>query len=139
MYRGLVVILAFLLVPAATAGRHADRSAPQLLDLTVENGGHPFRGDSQRLVTVSPNGDGSRFGAYGIEIDARAQASPRGTKVLATIPHLYGARFTAEMTYYETAAGAKVFAAGAFTLAGDARRPVVDRLLVNLFAHLTRP
>jgi hypothetical protein len=83
--------------------------------------------------------DGDSFGRFGIEIDATAPSSPPGTTVLAAIPHLYGPRFTAQMTYYETPRGAKVFAAGAFTLAGSARLPAVDRLLQNLFAHLERP
>ena len=40
---------------------------------------------------------------------------------------------TAHMTYYETSAGAKVFSAGAFTLAGSVRQPTVKRLLENLW------
>jgi hypothetical protein len=32
--------------------------------------------------------------------------------------------------------GAKVFAAGAFTLAGSALQPTVGRLIVNLWLHL---
>jgi len=55
--------------------------------------------------------DGSTFGSYGIEIDATGPASPPGTIVLARIPDLIGAK-SAEMTYYETPAGAKVFDAG---------------------------
>jgi len=48
------------------------------------------------------------------------------------------------MTYYETARGAKVFAAGAFHLARFAHvDPVVSRVLENLWARLssdyTRP
>ncbi len=39
--------------------------------------------------------------------------------MLAEIPDLFGKGFTAQMTYYETPSGAKVFAAGAFTLAGS--------------------
>ena len=42
------------------------------------------------------------------------------------------------MTYYETPAGAKVFAAGAFTLAG-ARDPLSRRLLENLWQPPRRP
>jgi hypothetical protein len=42
------------------------------------------------------------------------------------------------MTYYETAAGARVFAAGAFTLAGSIWQPDVSRLLENLWARLAR-
>jgi hypothetical protein len=43
------------------------------------------------------------------------------------------------MTYYETANGAKVFAAGAFTLAGAATWQPVERMLENLWTHLARP
>jgi hypothetical protein len=43
------------------------------------------------------------------------------------------------MTYYETARGAKVFAAGAFTLAGNVYDPAVQRFLANLWARLSRP
>ena len=42
------------------------------------------------------------------------------------------------MTYYETPAGARVFAAGAFTLAGAVRQPPVERLVTNLLARLAR-
>lgn len=82
--------------------------------------------------------NGSRFGTFGIEIDGPTRDSPHGLQVLATIPNIFGRGQTATMTYYETAAGAKVFAAGAFTLGGDARWPVVSTLLENLWARLTR-
>ena len=39
---------------------------------------------------------------------------------------------TAEMTYYETAAGAKVFAAGALNFGASVGDPVVARILDNL-------
>jgi hypothetical protein len=68
----------------------------------------------------------------------RAELAP-GTKILAEIPNLYGPGFTAQMTYYETGSGAKVFAAGAFTLGGAATWQPVTRLLDNLWARLTRP
>jgi hypothetical protein len=90
--------------------------------------------------------DGSRFtgfgyaaGPFGIEIDATAAASPPGTEVLAEIPDLYGRGITAQMTYYETRGGAKVFAAGAFSLAGAAEWQPVARLLDNLWAALSVP
>jgi hypothetical protein len=82
---------------------------------------------------------GSRFGAFGIEIDARTHHSPRGTRVLAEIPNLLGRGRTAQMTYYETPRGAKVFAAGAFTMAGAAMQPPVSTLLDNLWARLAEP
>jgi hypothetical protein len=40
------------------------------------------------------------------------------------------------MAYYETAGGARVFAAGAFTLAGHAAEPAVRRLLENVWTRL---
>jgi hypothetical protein len=40
------------------------------------------------------------------------------------------------MTYYETARGARVFAAGAFTLAGNVYDRAVQRLLANLWRRL---
>jgi len=83
--------------------------------------------------------DGDVFGRYGIEIDARAAASPRGILVLARIADLLGTGRSAEMTYYETPAGAKVFAAGAINFAASLGEPAVDRLLANVWAHLTVP
>jgi hypothetical protein len=83
---------------------------------------------------------GSRFGSGGIEIDHTAAGSPPGTRVLAEIPDLFGPGFTAQMTYYETPSGAKVFAAGAFNLVRTIDTdPVVDRLVSNLWGRLSRP
>ena len=83
--------------------------------------------------------DGDQFGRYGIEIDARTPASPPGTQLLADIPNLLGAGRTAEMTYYETPAGAKVFAAGALDFAASLDQPAVSRLVENLWTRLARP
>ena len=83
--------------------------------------------------------DGSTFGNYGIEIDARGLGSPRGTLVLARIPDEFGPGRPAEMTYYETRRGAKVFDAGAINFGGTAEWPVVSRMLDNLWARLTKP
>jgi hypothetical protein len=83
--------------------------------------------------------DGDVFGRYGIEIDARTSASPNGLQVLARIPDLLGRGRSAEMTYYETAAGAKVFAAGALNFAASLGRPEVDRLLANVWTRLSVP
>jgi hypothetical protein len=80
---------------------------------------------------------GSGFGRGGIEIDHTAPESPRGTRVLAEIPNLFGPGFTGQMTYYETSAGSKVFAAGAFTLAGSIWEAPVRRLVANLWTALT--
>jgi hypothetical protein len=84
-------------------------------------------------------GRGSQAGAFGVEIDAQAPSSPPGTIVLARIPDAVGRGLGAEMTYYETPAGAKVFAAGAFSLASAATARPVDTLLQNLWARLSQP
>jgi hypothetical protein len=81
--------------------------------------------------------NGSRLGSGGIELDHTAPSSPRGIRVLAEIPDLFGPGFTGQMTYYETARGARVFAAGAFTIAGSAMQPPVRKLLENLWTRLT--
>lgn len=79
---------------------------------------------------------GMPLASAGIEIDETAAASPKTVKVLADVRNLLGPGFTAQMTYYETPRGAKVFAAGAFTLAGSALLPEVSTLLENLWRHL---
>jgi hypothetical protein len=59
--------------------------------------------------------------------------------VLACARSIFGHGVDAEMTYYETPFGAKVFAAGAFSLAGLADSHVISRMLDNLFARMGRP
>ena len=73
------------------------------------------------------------FSSGGIEADDVTAASPRNIRIISAIPNLYGDGHDADMTYYETAAGAKVFAAGAFTLAGSVWQPHVRQLLGNLW------
>ncbi len=83
--------------------------------------------------------DGDAFGGrYGIEIDARTAASPPGIQLLASIPNLMGTR-SAEMSYYETRSGAKVFAAGTLNFAASLDRPDVSQLLENVWARLSTP
>jgi hypothetical protein len=79
---------------------------------------------------------GSSFGRGGIEADATTRSSPRGTEVVARIPDIFGNGRDAEMTYYELPNGAKVFAAGAFTLAEGVESPQVERIIVNLWSRL---
>ena len=82
---------------------------------------------------------GSRFGRGGVEIDHVATSSPRRVQVLAEIPNLFGRGKTAQMTYYETGRGARVFAAGAFHFTRAITTDfVVWRLLENVWARLTR-
>jgi hypothetical protein len=83
--------------------------------------------------------NGSRFGKYGIEIDAPASASPRGTRTLARIPNIFGPGKSANMTYYTTASGAKVFDAGVINFGGTAAWPTVSPLMANLWAKLSTP
>jgi hypothetical protein len=84
--------------------------------------------------------DGSTFGEGGIEIDGTTADSPPEVQVLAQIPDIFGPGFTAQMTYYETAAGAKVFAAGAFRFVGSILDdPIVKTMMGNLWARLARP
>jgi hypothetical protein len=90
------------------------------------------------LLAGTRLGPGSRLGRdWGIEIDHTSASSPTGIQVIAEIPDLFGPGLTAQMTYYETRAGAKVFATGAFTLAGWIRDPVIARLTANLWRRLT--
>lgn len=103
----------------------------------------PYRvvgsGSAPWLYAGTGLSDGSRFGRFGIEVDARTPASPPSTRVLARIPNIFGRGKSAEMTYYETRRGAMVFAAGALNFAGAAWYPPVSRMLHNIWEHLSRP
>ena len=87
--------------------------------------------------------DGSTFGqvvgGYGIEIDSTTADSPPGTLVLAQIPDLLGPGITAQMSYYETVGGAKVFAAGALDFGGSATFWPMKHMLDNLWLRLSQP
>jgi len=83
--------------------------------------------------------NGATFGNYGIEIDARTRRSPPGTKVLCEIRNAFGPGKSAQMTYYETPRGAKVFDAGVMNFGGTALEPPVRALLAALFRRLSRP
>ena len=129
--------------------RHLGRPEAGLVGVQYVGSNHGGRQEPYRVTgadaapwvfagTGARNGD-TFGGAYGIEIDARSAASPRGTTLLATIPNLMRGGRSAEMTYYETASGAKVFAAGTLNFAASVDRPDVSRLLENLRARLSRP
>ncbi len=112
------------------------------------------RGERQGMFVVQSNdprwlwagtdlAPGSSFGefvgGYGIEIDHVTSDSPVGTTVVAEIPDLFGPGLTAEMTYYETPNGAKVFAAGALDFGGSALNWPVRLMLENLWDRLSKP
>ena len=80
---------------------------------------------------------GDTVGGYGIEIDARTKASPPGTVLVAVIPDIFGPGINAEMTYYETPAGARVFNAGTLDFAGSVLTAPMSRMLGNLWARMT--
>lgn len=76
---------------------------------------------------------------YGIEFDATTPASPPGTLVLAEVtPGLRGGAIHGQMSYYETAAGAKVFAAGTLSFSGS-DNPVASLLFQNIWSRLSTP
>jgi hypothetical protein len=83
--------------------------------------------------------DGGTFGKYGIEVDAANAASPHGTLVLAEIRGVFGPGMNAEMTYYTTPRGAKVFAAGVLNFGGSSLWPVVRTMMANVWDELSRP
>jgi len=85
--------------------------------------------------------DGATLGTvrYGIEFDKTAPESPPGTAVLASVdPGLKGGAVLGQMTYYETPAGAKVFAAGTLGFGGS-DNPIATVLFHNLWNHLVVP
>src|SRR5262249_40187977 len=75
----------------------------------------------------------------GIEISAPDRRSPPGTIVLARATNIFGPGASAEMTYYHTPAGAKVFSAGAINFGGSAQFPAVSRMRETLWRRLGRP
>jgi hypothetical protein len=82
---------------------------------------------------------GQPFGRYGIEIDEVTASSPPGTVVLAEIPNALGAGLTAQMTYYETPAGARVFAAGVLNFGGEVLLwPQTTQILENVWRQLAQ-
>ena len=82
---------------------------------------------------------GSSFSSGGIEADDVQAASPRNVQVLAAIRNVFGDGHDAEMSFYTAPSGARVFAAGAFSLACSIWQPPVRRTVTNLIAELSRP
>ena len=59
--------------------------------------------------------------------------------MLAEIPDLLGPGVTAQMTYYETPRGAKVFDAGALDFVGSVLTYPANHIVFNLWKHLAVP
>ena len=97
----------------------------------------PWVWEGTGLVVGSPIG--IDIGGYGTEIDGTSPASPPGTIVLAEVPDLLGPGKTAQMSYYETPQGARVFAAGTLDFGGSVLHQPQDRLLQNIWARLAQP
>lgn len=114
-----------------------DEGAKQGVFLVRNTAATPWLWEGTGLAEGSSLGD--FVGGYGIEIDATTVDSPPGTTVLAEIPNVFGEGLTAQMTYYETPAEAKVFAAGALDFGGSASTWPVRRLLENLWVRLSVP
>lgn len=83
--------------------------------------------------------NGDTFGRYGIEVDATSSHSPRSTIVLARITNALGPGRDAEMTYYETPSGARVFSAGALNFGGSLEYEPQATIMQNLWQRLTAP
>jgi N,N-dimethylformamidase beta subunit-like, C-terminal len=97
------------------------------------------RTDAAWIFEGTGLGPGSAFGRGGVEIDRTSRASPRGVRVLAEIRDLLGPGKTAQMTFYETPKGAKVFAAGAFYFTRWIHMdPMTSRLVDNIWTRLAR-
>jgi hypothetical protein len=131
------------------AGRWRDLGRPEAamigVQFLVNDGGQHQRPFVVRRAGAAPwlfkdTGvhNGSRIGRFGIEIDGRASVSPPSTHVIAEIPHLIEGK-TAQMTYYQTRRGAKVFAFGAFSMAGVATQRPFITMLDNLWTRMAPP
>ena len=94
----------------------------------------PWLFDKTGLSTGSTFGE--TVGGYGIEIDSATPDSPPGTVVLARVTDLFGPGLSGEMTYYETPAGARVFAAGTLDFGGSVTFWPMTRMLENLWQHM---
>jgi hypothetical protein len=81
---------------------------------------------------------GDAFSKAGIEADHVTANSPRQVIVVAKIPNLYEDGRDSHMTYYETRAGAKVFAAGAFSITSAIQHEPVTTIMENLWERLSQ-
>jgi hypothetical protein len=130
--------------------RELGRPEAQLIGVEYrgnDRGGHvaPYVVTNAAAAPWLFNGLGAANGAvlgsarYGIEFDMVGPDSPPGTTVLATVsPGLGDGTILGQMSYYETSAGAKVFAAGTLGFGGS-DNPVATVLFQNVWQHLSVP
>ena len=115
--------------------RGNDRGGHTAPYVVTNAGAAPWLFDSLGVV------DGAILGTarYGIEFDMTCPESAPGTVVLATVsPGLGDGSIQGQMTYYETPAGARVFAAGTLGFGGS-DNAVGTVLFQNLWNHLSAP
>ncbi|MBM3676298.1 MAG: hypothetical protein FJW96_00220 [Actinobacteria bacterium] len=79
---------------------------------------------------------GETVGGYGIEIDQTTADSPPGTIVLCRVPDLFGPGLSAEMSYYESESGARVFSAGVLDFCSSVHLFPQRRLLENVWRRM---
>jgi hypothetical protein len=115
--------------------RANDDGSRQGVFKVTNTAGAPWLFEGTGLVDGSTFGD--VVGGFGIEIDQTTVFTPPDTLVLAEIPNLYGPGLTAQMTYYETERGARVFSAGVLDFGGAAPLWPIRRMLDNLWRHMT--
>jgi hypothetical protein len=82
---------------------------------------------------------GDAVGGYGVEIDSTTKDSPPGTTVIGVVPSLFGPGLHAEMAYYETEAGARVFSAGSLDFCGSVLNWPMWKMLDNLWLRMLAP
>ena len=80
---------------------------------------------------------GEFVGGFGTEIDATTPDSPAGTVVVAEMVDIFGPGRTAQMAYYESRGGARVFSAGALDFGGSVTFWPMRRMLENVWRRLT--
>jgi hypothetical protein len=129
-----------------------DRGRPEARLVGVQYRANDRGGRAQPYVVTNRDGapwlfaglpftNGQTLGTarYGIEFDMVTPDSPPGTTVVAEVnPGLPDPSIRGQMAYYETPAGAKVFAAGTLGFGGSSN-PVGDVMFANLWARLARP
>jgi hypothetical protein len=115
--------------------RANDDGAKQGVFKVLDTSAAPWLFEGTGIVNGSTFGD--MVGGFGIEIDQTTPFTPANTKVLAEIPDLFGPGLTAQMTYYETEQGARVFCAGVLDFGGSLTFQPVFRMLDNLWRHMT--